>query len=193
MSARIPMHLRLLSGAAAFVAVLAMTGCDDSAKVKELQEKLAEKDKQVAALESRIADLESNKPTQYLKPDKDDEYATAVAGAALDALLAGDVAAIRGTFSSKLQKGVEAMDFYNAYNQKIDSVHEWVTRWNAGKYKSYKIEKVVQAPMKDEFIIQGALFTKGTNSEDVKAGSFSITLVKDIEKGKFLLDAASAK
>jgi hypothetical protein len=165
--------------------------------MKELQAQAAEKDQQtkelqdkLAAAEKRIADLDATRPTQYLKPDKDDEYAQSVAGAALDSLLAGDVAGIRGTLSAKLHKGVEALEYYNQFNQRLDSIQEWITRWNPAKqYKSYTIEKVVQAPMKDEYIVQGTLFDANRS----KSGTFSLTLVKEGDKAKFLLDAASAK
>ena len=197
MSARMANYLRALASAVVVVFVFSAVGCEDTARMKELQAQAAEKDQQIkelqerlAAAEKRIADLDATRPTQYLKPDKDDEYAQTVAGAALDSLLAGDVAGIRGTLSAKLQKGVEALDYYNQFNQKIDSVHEWVTRWNPAKqYKSYSVEKVVQAPMNGEYIVQGALF----DANRCKSGTFSITLVKEGDKGKFLLDAASAK
>jgi hypothetical protein len=70
-------------------------------------------------------------------------------------------------------------------------VANWVTNWNPGKqYKSYLIEKVVLSPTKDEAVIQGTLMPK---DEGNKKGSFSITLVKDKEKNRFLIDASSAR
>jgi hypothetical protein len=183
MSARIPMHLRLLGSAVALVTVLGTTGCGDSVKVKELQER-------TAALEAKIKEIEERVPVQYVKPDKDDEYATAVAGTALDSLLAGDVASVRGSLTPKLQKGVEADALPDFFGNKPDAVATWVVKWNPDKLsKSYTIEKVVVSPTKDEIIVQGWLkFVDGT-----RRGSFSITLVKDKEKNKFLIDAGAAK
>jgi len=184
MSARFSTFVRVLGGAAFVLAVFSSSGCDDAAKIKELQDK-------TAALEAKVKELEERMPVQYVKPDKDDEYATAVAGAAVDSLLAGDVASLRGLFSAKLLKGAEEVVQPDFFGHKEDAVQVWVTKWNGNKlYKSYTIEKVVVSPTKDEIIVTGTLISKDDPS---KKGSFSITMVKDKEKGKFLIDAGSAK
>jgi hypothetical protein len=191
MSARIPMRWRVLGGAAIALAVLGTTGCDDSAKVKELQEKTAAQDKKIAALEARLKDLEDKQPVQYSKPEKDDEYVSAVAGAALDALLAGDVSGLRNNLSATLRQAIDARVQVDIFGNRSDEVATWVTSWNPGRqYKTYTIEKVVLSPTKDEAVIQGTLTPKEDSN---KKGSFSLTLVKDKEKNKFLIDASSAK
>jgi hypothetical protein len=196
MVAHIPQCFRVSGGTAVLLAVLALTGCDDSAKVKELQEKAAEQDsklaeqnKKLAALEARLTDLEGKLPIQYSKPDKDDEYVSAVAGAALDALMAGDVSAVRKSISPKLEESIKKQDVIDFFGNRQDYLPTWVQNWNPGqRYKSYSIEKVVLSPTKDEAIVQGSL-----SKDDGKKGSFSLTLVKEKEKNKFLIDASSAK
>jgi hypothetical protein len=131
-----------------------------------------------------------------VKPDKDDEYVTAVAGAMVDSLLAGDMANVRGNLTAKLLKGAKADVVPDFFGNKADAVTQWVGKWNGNKfYKSYRIEKVVVSPTNDEIIVQGALIPKAEYEATTKKGAFSITLVKDKEKdkGKFLIDAGSAK
>jgi outer membrane murein-binding lipoprotein Lpp len=187
MSARFPTFVRVLGGAAFVLAVFSSSGCDDPAKVKALEDK-------VTALEEKITELESKIPVQYVKPDKDDEYATAVAGAAVDSLLAGDVASLRGNLTAKLLKGIEAeMPVEFLSQQRGDGIPSWVGKWNPSKaYKSYTIEKVVVSPTKDEIIVTGMLIPKAESAEQ-KKGSFSLTMFKDKDKGKFMIDAGSAK
>jgi hypothetical protein len=185
------MMLRVLGGAAVVLAVCTSGGCD-TAKLKEQEEKVAALQDKVTALEARVKDMEDKWPVQYSKPDKDDEYVTAVAGAMIDALLAADVSGIRNNLSPSLKQAIDAKITVDPfYGTKSDEVAKWVTAWNPnGAYKAYTIEKVVLSPTKDEAVIQGNLTPK---NDAAKKGSFSITLVKDKEKSKFLIGASSAK
>jgi hypothetical protein len=52
------------------------------------------------------------------------------------------------------------------------------------------IEKVVFSPTKDEVVLQGTLIPR---EETKPKGSFSITVVKEKEKSKYVIDACSGK
>ncbi len=178
MSAHFLRSLRVPTGLA-FLAVLGVAGCDDSAKVKQLEER-------IAGLETRITDLEAKQAVAvtYTKPDKEDEFIIATAGSMIDALLAGETTAVRGNLSARLTKAIKDQEFIT------DGVQEWVARWNANKqFSTYTVDKVVFSPNKDEAVLTGTL----TRKESGPKGSFSITLVKDKDKNKYLIDAGSAK
>ena len=187
MFGRIPMCLRVLGGTVVLMAVLATAGCDDSAKLKELQDK-------TAALEARVKELEEKQaaPTVHqTKPDKDDEFVIATAAAALEALLAGDASGLRGNVSTKLMQAIDAeapVDFLS--QQKVDPVKTWIGKWNNKQYKSYTVEKVIYSPTKDQVVVQGTLIPK---VESNPKGSFSITLVKEKDNPKYVIDACSGK
>jgi hypothetical protein len=163
---------------------------DETATVKQLENRVKALEKKIAELEYKLEKLAKAAPAA--KPDaNEEEYAKTMAGALLDSLLAGDAPGLRNKMTKNMEQGID--NFWKDGRLHEDEIANWVKNWNAAKkYQSHTIDKVVFAPNKEEIVVTGTLTGKvGDPTKGENNTPFSMTLVRSDKK--LLLDAIAAK
>jgi hypothetical protein len=104
-----PSRWPVLCGTIVILACVSPARADDAPTNKQLQETITKLEKKIADLEAKVAALEKQAKAEPAKTDKEDEaYVKATAGATLDALLAGDDAALKIRSAERARRSASA-------------------------------------------------------------------------------------